>query len=193
MDAANVSAAKPKIAGSIYAAPVGTALPKDATTALNSAFNSLGYISEDGIVNSNSPEKETVKAWGGDTVLSTQTAKPDTFKFTLIECMNVEVLRTVYGSSNVSGTLEAGITVKANSEEQPPLAWVIDMILKGGILKRVTIPSASVQEVGDIEYKDTGAIGYETTINAEPDTDGNTHYEYIVKPASGSSGSSSGS
>ena len=79
--------------------------------------------------------------------------------------------------------------MKANSEEQPPMAWVIDMVLKGGILKRITIPSASITEVGDIEYKATNAIGYETTINAEPDTKGNTHYEYIIKPASGSSGS----
>jgi len=55
-------------------------------------------------------------------------------------------------------------------------------VLKGGILKRVVLPSAKVSEIGDITYGDSDAIGYETTWTAIPDTDGNTHYEYIQKP-----------
>jgi hypothetical protein len=37
------------ITGELYAAPVGTALPTDTSTALNAAFKGLGYFSEDGV------------------------------------------------------------------------------------------------------------------------------------------------
>ena len=177
-DAKNVTTSKPKIGGAVSRAPLGTPLPTDATTALDKEFKSLGYISEDGLTNANSPDSDKIKAWGGDTVHTYQKEKPDTFKFKLIEAENPDVLKTVYGDDNVEGDIKTGLTVKANSSDAAYCAWVVDMILNGA-LKRIVVPSAKLTEIDDIVYADEEALGYDITIAATPDTAGNTHYEYL--------------
>lgn len=175
----NVTAAKPKVGGAVFRAPLDTPLPTDAVTELDKGFKSLGYCSESGLVNSNSPAAENTKAWGGDTVLSLMTERPDTFKFNLIEAMNPDVLKAVYGDDNVDGELSTGITIRANNKEMVPCCWVVDMLLKGNVKKRIVIPHAAVTGVSDITYDGKNPVGYETTITAAPDTAGQTHYEYL--------------
>ena len=141
-------------------------------------------MSEDGLVNSNSPESDTGKAWGGDIVITYQTEKPDTFQFTLIGAKDVDVLEAVYGSANISGTLATGITVTANSDEAEEHVWVFEVVMRNNTFKRIVVPAGKVTEVGDISYTDDAIVGYELTIQAFPDSSNNTHYEYIVESAS---------
>lgn len=178
--ATNVTVGKPKVGGAVHWAPLATTLPTSATDTLDAAFVDLGYVSEDGLTNNNSPESDTVKAWGGDTVLSLQTDRPDTFALTLLESMNEDVLKTVYGSSNVTKDGSGNLTVKATAQEMPSGVWVFDMILKGGRAKRIVVPNGTISELGDIVYKDDEAVGYNVTITDVPDTNGVYHYEYIT-------------
>lgn len=182
-DATKVTAGKPMVGGAVHWAPSGTTLPTTADGELAEAFVDMGYISEDGVTNSNERETEEIKAWGGDTVLTPQTGKTDTFALTFIESMNVDVLKRVYGADNVSGTLAAGIAVRSNATELESGIWVIDMVLTGGALKRIVIPNGKITEVGEVSYTDSDVTGYECTITALPGADGDTHKEYIKAAA----------
>ena len=180
---ANVTAGKPNIEGAIYWGELGTTLPEDTDDALT-AFTELGYASEDGITNTNSPESETIKAWGGDTVLAVQTSKDDTFKVKLIEALKADVLKAVYGTDNVTGDLENGMTLSVNSTEAQEAVWIFDMIMRDGVKKRIVIPDGKITEVGDITYADNAVVGYEITITCLPDENDNKHYEYFSEAAS---------
>ena len=155
----NVTAGKPKVGGSIYRAPIGTDVPTDATTALDTAFKCLGYVSDEGVTNSTSIESEDIKAWGGDTVLTPQTGKTDNFQLALLESLNVEALKAYFGDENVTGTdIKTGLSVKCNSKELQPCVWVVEMIAAGNIPHRVVIPNAKPTEMEDITYVDNKPV-----------------------------------
>lgn len=183
----NVSFGKPKVSGAIYRGLLGEGmtLPTDATTDLDSDFKCLGYVSEDGLTNSTENSDDGIKAWGGDTVLITDDARKDTFKFKLIEILNEDVLKAVYVDDNVTvaaatTTTPKSITIQANNKEQPECCWVVEMLLRDGNPKRIVIPKGKITEIGDIVYKDDEAVGYDLTISADADSNGNTHYEYMT-------------
>lgn len=178
-DKTKVSTGKPKVAGAVFSAAVGSTLPTDASTSLGSDFVDLGYLSEDGLTNKFSPTKENIKEWGGSIVATLQTEREDTFSFTLIESSNADVLKRVFGSANVTENSGA-ITVKATSADTESFAWVFDMILRNNRVKRIVVPSASITEVGDVSYVAADLISYNVTITAEVDATGATHYEYIA-------------
>lgn len=191
--ASNVSVGKPAVAGAVFRAQLGTTLPTDPTAALSDAFKCLGYISSDGVTNSQTRDTSEVVAWGGDVPLNPQTKKTDSFKMKLIESLNLEAIKAAYGNDNVSGTsLETGITISANSKELDHAVWVIDRIYNDGTKSRTVIPDGQPVTLEDIVYKDDEAVGFGLEIKASPYTawNGDTHKEYLKKTASGTSGTS---
>lgn len=183
-NAANVSAAKPKVGGALWKLPASGTLPTDATADLPTGSVSLGYISDAGAVNSVARESQDIKAWGGDTVYTAQTGKTDQWTIELIEVLSDAVQKFVHGDDNVSGSIDAGMTIKENALELTAQPLALETILAGDIAQRIVIPRGKVTNVGDITYADGSIIKYPVTITAEPDTSGNTHYTYLKKKGS---------
>jgi hypothetical protein len=179
MNSENVSFGKPKATGAIFVAPAGTAVPTDATTALAAAYKNLGYVSEDGLVNGVETDTESVTAWGGDMVLEDQTSFSENFTFNLIET-NIDTLKFYYGEDKV--TEAAGvITIKQNSKTLPECVLVVELVLTGGRVKRIVVERGKIADrSSEISYVDGEAISYPINLRALPDSDGNTHSEYIA-------------
>lgn len=177
--ATNVSTGKPQIAGAVFVAPKETTLPTDATTALDSAFVCLGYVSEDGLTNNNEMDVSAIKAWGGAIVYRSLTELDDNFALTLIESKNADVLKAVYGDANVTLDSNDNVTVNVIAEDPQERVWVFDLALRGGKAKRIVIPDGAVTARESITYNNSDAIGYGITVSAYPDATGKTHIEFL--------------
>lgn len=179
---AYVSAAKPKVGGSVFVAPLGTQLPTDATTALANTFKNLGYISDEGVKKNMGVESSEKKAWGGDTVLNTQEGFSMKYSITFIEHLNEDVQKVIHGSGNVTGTLSAGRTIKTKAIEYVDMVWVIEKILRNGVLERTVIPSACISEIGEITEVDNDTIAYPVTLSAHPNANEDYEITYQKEP-----------
>lgn len=180
----NVAAASPLVSGGILAAPIATALPTDATTALNVAFKAFGYASEDGIAPSGEgASREEIKAWGGDVVLSVLTAKSiRKFTFTLIEVFNEETAKAVFGAANVTATAAVSgtgskLAIQDKGDEPALQRFVFDMMY-GAKRMRVVIPNGQLVITGEKPYVDGDAMGYECEVTCLPDSSGVRVYRY---------------
>lgn len=174
-----VSTGKPRITGGVWVAPRTAAVPTDATSPLSSAYTCLGYVSEDGVSNSNELDTSEIKAWGGNIVYRSVNGMDDTFALALIESENVEVLKAVYGDSNVTVDGSGNISVNVVAGEPQELIWVFEIVLRGGKAKRIVIPDGAITSRDEITYNDSDPIAYNITVSAYPDASGKTHAEYI--------------
>lgn len=179
MNAEYVTTGVRRTLGGVYRAPLGTTLPTDADTALATAYVEQGFISEDGVTLSHEFESTDVREWGGQLVRRISTSRDVTCQLKSIETENVEVLKSIYGEDNVTGTLATGIAVVDNDTDPGESIWVIDMIGLDGSNKRIIFPRATISDLGDEVYKRDEVAGFEITLTALPDATGTKMYEYL--------------
>lgn len=189
---ANVTFSKPGTSanksGYIWVAPMGTAVPTDATTELDPAFVGLGYLSEDGLTEPASFEPgDDIVAAGGDTVAQADPTFSKKWTGTCIEALNEDLLKVAYGSDNVTvtdatDTEDGVITVKEQASDLEHHVIVIDEMLKGGRKRRNVMADSTFLITGDITHVHTALVNFEFTINAYPTATQPAQTQYITVP-----------
>lgn len=90
--------------GQPYVAPVGTVLPTTTTGALAAAFVGLGYVSEDGVAITNTPEIAEFSAWQSRTpVRREKTSQQTQLAFGLMQ-WDEDTVPFAFGGGSISGT-----------------------------------------------------------------------------------------
>lgn len=153
--------------GVVSSAPLGSTAPTTINSALASPWVDLGYVSEDGVTESNSTTTETVKAWQRAAIVRTLvTEGTTTFALQLLQT-NAATLAEYYGISSADIGVD-GSFVSTAAVSRPTRAYVIDVI-DGDNLIRKYIKNGQITEVGDQVFQNGAPIGYEITITAYDD------------------------
>lgn len=173
----NVSSTKGVRGGYIFVAPVGTTLPTDYSTALPTAYKCLGFISEDGYVETVDSDSEDLVDMNGDLMDSPQTSRVESAQLTLAE-IKAMTLKLMYGDENV--TDKAGvITVKHNGNSNGTWVVVLDLLLKNNRKWRKVVPLFQCSELDDLTLAVGELAARALTAKYLTDGDGNTCYDYI--------------
>lgn len=164
------------VKGGIYAAPIGTALPTDATAALPEGFKALGCLSDEGYSLTRDRSTDDIRRWGGQIHRTVQTEFSETLKFTFIDADNAEVIKAVYGEDNVT-TSGGKTTIKHNGDPLTPCVFAFEM-KDGKKHRRFVVPNAQITETEDVTYSHSELVSYGVTVTAYPDEDGNCAFEH---------------
>ena len=166
----NVYAAEPSASGAAFVAPLGTPIPTSVDGVLDSAFVSLGYVGEDGITETSERSTDEKKDMGGRVVKVLQTEYNHSFKFVLLESLRADVLKAIYGATNVTVTPANSqhgtqVTVRKTSKKLPHASWVFDTVdSELGAKYRNVVGDGQIISVGDITLASKDTIEYEVEL-----------------------------
>lgn len=160
------------ITGALYKAPLGSTAPTDATTALDAAFQNLGYVSDDGISENWEDSVDDIVAWqNATTVRSTTTESTLSLELMLIETKGI-VLEMFHRGSTMVEVAPDNFQLDVKPIVADPSNWVLDVV-DGTKLIRLYIGNGEVVERGEVMYANGEAAGYPITLRGFPDTNGN--------------------
>lgn len=147
---------------SIWLAPIGTTLPTDLTTALDAAFEDVGWIHEDGITETANGSKEVIRGHQGAGVVRTRMSETGTsIAFTALEDKaQTNSLRYHEKSSEVTAGVRK--VTRGPGQRVSARAAVIDLydIDNETVRKRLVIPRLEVVPTGDKTYSNADISGF---------------------------------
>lgn len=180
----DVIVAKPKSTdGGITFGPAGTVIPEDATTELPAGQKLLGLVSSDGVTLTEDASDEDIFVWGGVKARKVRSEYSATLGAVLYSTANPDTLKAVFGPNNVDVEEDGSmITVSHSSNIAPIQNFTVEAKDEGtGTARRFVVPRGQITVSGDRTLVDAAADGFEVTIEALADSDGNCYTEYIEK------------
>lgn len=170
------------VSGGVRWAPLGTALPTDATTPLGDDFVSLGRVRDTGIKRTEDRSNSKIYDWGGNTIAILQTQFGIMIQFELLQVMNADVQRAAHGDDNVDvtpadATSGQEISAKINSALLDTGVWVFDSFYQK-MSGRLVLPYARPTKVAGPNWTHKEIAAFDLTIESMPDNDNNHAYEY---------------
>jgi hypothetical protein len=152
------------VTGSVYVAPLATALPDEPDEALDVAFVDLGATNEDAFEITPSQTIEKIRAWQSSKPVRVVKTEDDlAVSFTLIQ-MNADTLPLAFGGGTISAT------VGLASKFVPPAAGTVDERafifewVDGDYTYRLCVPRGMVSETDSIPVKKDEAISLPLTV-----------------------------
>lgn len=166
--------------GAVNWAPVGTAMPTDARTALPTAtWKSGGYVSVDGVSLSLDQSTTAIQDWSLGHVRTLLEDFTGTVTFTFIQT-DAETLKMLFGEDNVTvtaATTTAGekITVAIGPELAPAKAFAFNM--KDGDQRiRLCLPNAQPTVDGELTFVANEPISWGISLDCGIDSAGKCIY-----------------
>lgn len=176
-DTRNIYTAEPLATGVCFVSPLGTTGPTDAVTpiaTISPDWVDLGYTGADGFNEKNDRKIDLKRAFGGGIVKVIQTEYSASLEFTFMESLNANVLKAVFGASNVqvvAANTHHGnqVTVNKNAIRLPYQSWIIDTYDDElGAKYRNYAPNATLTTIADIKVVHTDVIEYKVTLECLP-------------------------
>ena len=153
----------------IWIAPVGTKAPADVNTVPADPWQTLGYLSEDGVKVTQATDSQNIMSWQSKTPLrSFVTSREVSLEFTMLE-LSQRNFQLYFGQTISTGDpSEFSITVRGDEPAHHQYAVLLDLI-DGDLITRLFYPRASLSQAGDMEVTQGGAIGLPVTMAAQDD------------------------
>lgn len=178
----NPTAVRVGVTGKVFVGPLGTTLPEDVTTPLNAAFESVGFISEDALIESLSITTERLRAWQRPVGLRTLTTEVEwTFQFGMLETSPL-VLDLYYGGAETTvdaGVATTGILSWPTSTQRAMVVEIED----GDVITRYAIPVVEIGEREEVNHSNTEGTIWGVTVNVMGSDLDEMAFRYTNDPA----------
>ena len=183
LDKSNVLIGTPNqlTTGAIAKAAIGTALPTDATTALNASFTDSGYVSENGLSLTPTVSTADIRDWSGTLVRRIIQTFDGTLSWEMLQT-DEESLKVAFGDENVTATAATSahgnqLAVSLGAELPERASWVFSM-KDGDHRMRIVAPDGQITTVGEVSFTSSAAIVWPVTLSCYPDANGKSIYIY---------------